>query len=89
MELVRQDMRRQEKEMHELLNKLTSLEEDNLKLKESIHVEQRLRNSISELEDQIAEKNKVIKRPLSSNILLYYSYIYGENYRFTFEKQHF
>ncbi|CAH1108960.1 unnamed protein product [Psylliodes chrysocephalus] len=57
MELVRQDMRRQEKEMHELLNKLTSLEEDNLKLKESIH-------NIKTLQLRLADMKKTLQQEL-------------------------
>ncbi|KAJ8983780.1 hypothetical protein NQ317_000340 [Molorchus minor] len=60
MELVKQDMRRQERDMNELLNKLTQLEDDNTKLKESMLVEQKLRNSITELEDQIITSYKLV-----------------------------
>ncbi|XP_050517432.1 golgin subfamily A member 1 [Diabrotica virgifera virgifera] len=61
MELVKQDMRRLEREMTDHLNKLNTLEEENDKLKDSVLVEQRLRKNIVELEDQIMEKNKNIK----------------------------
>ncbi|CAG9840539.1 unnamed protein product [Diabrotica balteata] len=61
MELVKQDMRRLEREMTDHLNKLNTLEEENDKLKDSVLVEQRLRKNILELEDQIMEKNKNIK----------------------------
>ncbi|VEN39077.1 unnamed protein product [Callosobruchus maculatus] len=61
IELIKQDMRRQEREMNDLMNKLAQLEDENAKLKESVLVEQKLRNNISELEEQISEKNKNIK----------------------------
>ncbi|CAG9854862.1 unnamed protein product [Phyllotreta striolata] len=61
MELVKQDMRRQETETNELHHKLSVLEKENAKLKDVVQVEQRLKHTISELEDQIAEKNKNIK----------------------------
>lgn len=60
MELVKQDMRRQERDMNDLLNKLTQLEEENDKLKESTLIQQKLTKNIVELEDQISEKNKVM-----------------------------
>lgn len=59
MELVKQEMRRQEGDMNELLNKLTQLEEENNKLKESTLIQQKLNKNIAELEDQVSEKNKV------------------------------
>lgn len=59
MELVKQDMRSQEREMNDLLNKLTMLEDENKKLKDNMALEQKLQNTISELEVQISEKNKV------------------------------
>nr|CAH7722862.1 unnamed protein product [Callosobruchus chinensis] len=61
IELIRQDMRRQERETNDLMNKMTELEDENAKLKESVLIEQKLRNNISELEEQISEKNKNIK----------------------------
>lgn len=59
MELVKQDMRRQERDVNDLLSKLTTLEEENQKLKDNMLLEQKLRKTISEFEDQITEKNKV------------------------------
>lgn len=59
MELVKMNMKRQEQEMTDLLNKLGQLEEENVKLKDSKTVEKQLRDTIVELEDQISEKNKV------------------------------
>ncbi|CAG9825421.1 unnamed protein product [Phaedon cochleariae] len=59
MELVKQDMRRQEMEMNDVLAKLSHLEKENHKLNQSVMVEKKLRSSISELEDQISEKNKL------------------------------
>lgn len=59
MEIVKQDMRRQESEMTELLNRITQTEEENKKYKEIKGVEQQLRANIVELEDQLSEKNKV------------------------------
>lgn len=59
MELVKQEMRRQEKDVKELMKKLASLEEENSSLKESRNVEQKLNSSIMDLEDQLSEKNKV------------------------------
>lgn len=61
MEIVKQNMRRQECEMNELLNRITQIEEENkrFKDKEGKGVEQQLRNCISELEEQLLEKNKV------------------------------
>ncbi|RZC32920.1 golgin subfamily A member 1 [Asbolus verrucosus] len=61
MELVKQEKRRQESEMTELLNKLMQVEDENKKHNESKSLEQQLRNNIAELEDQISEKNKNIK----------------------------
>ncbi|XP_019871263.1 golgin subfamily A member 1 [Aethina tumida] len=61
MELVKMNMKRQEQEMTDLLNKLGQLEEENVKLKDSKTVEKQLRDTIVELEDQISEKNKNIK----------------------------
>ncbi|KAG5883231.1 hypothetical protein JTB14_011423 [Gonioctena quinquepunctata] len=61
MEMVKQETRRQEREMNELAAKLAHFEEENSKLKQSILIEQRLRNNIAELEDQLAEKTKNIK----------------------------
>lgn len=61
MEIVRQDMRRQESEMSELLNRITHIEEENKRYKEKENkgVEQQLRANIIDLEDQLNEKNKV------------------------------
>ncbi|KAJ8960902.1 hypothetical protein NQ318_020201 [Aromia moschata] len=61
MELVKQNMRRQETDMNDMLSKLAHLEDENNKLKETKLIEQKLRNSIAELEDQVLEKNKNIK----------------------------
>ncbi|XP_056630414.1 golgin subfamily A member 1 [Diorhabda sublineata] len=61
MELVKQEMRQLEREMSEHLNRLSNLEEENTKLKDSVQIEQRLRKNIEELQEQIAEKNKNIK----------------------------
>lgn len=59
MELVKQDMRSQEREMNDLLNKLSSLEHENSRIKDSLALEHKLQKNIADLEDQIAEKNKV------------------------------
>lgn len=59
MELVRQEMRRQETEMNELLNKTARIEDYDEKLKEYKKVENQLKNTVVDLEDQLAEKNKV------------------------------
>lgn len=59
MEMVKQQMRRQENEMNDLLTKLGSLEDENNKLKESKILEQKLNGNIADLEEQMAEKNKV------------------------------
>ncbi|XP_057651374.1 golgin subfamily A member 1 [Diorhabda carinulata] len=61
MELVKQEIRQLEREMSEHLNRLSNLEEENTKLKDSVQIEQRLRKNIEELQEQIAEKNKNIK----------------------------
>ncbi|CAH1977301.1 unnamed protein product [Acanthoscelides obtectus] len=61
IELIKQDMRRQERETNELMNKLTQLEEENAKLKQGVSLQQKLMNNINELEEQISEKNKTIK----------------------------
>lgn len=45
--------------MNDLLNKLTSIEDENQKLKDNMLLEQKLQKTISELEDQISDKNKV------------------------------
>lgn len=60
MELVKQDMRRQEQDMKELLDKLATLERENLVLKESKNMEEKLNSSLVELEEQLSEKNKVV-----------------------------
>lgn len=48
--------------MNELLNRVNQIEEENkrYKEKESKGIEQHLKNNISELEEQLLEKNKVI-----------------------------
>lgn len=61
MEMIKQKMRRQESEMNDLINKIGNLEDENSKLKESRIIEQKLNSSITDLEDQVAEKNKTIK----------------------------
>lgn len=60
MELVKQDMRRQEQDMKELLDKLATLERENLVLKESKNMEEKLNSSLVEMEEQLSEKNKVV-----------------------------
>lgn len=60
MELVKQDMRRQEQDVKELLDKLATLERENLVLKESKNMEEKLNSSLVELEEQLSEKNKVV-----------------------------
>lgn len=62
MEIVKQNMRRQECEMTDLLNKVVQIEDENKKYreKENKGVEQQLRSTIAELEDQLGEKNKVL-----------------------------
>jgi golgin subfamily A protein 1 len=59
MELVKQEKRRQESEMTDLINKLMQVEDENKKHNEGKALEQDLRNHVAELEDQISEKNKV------------------------------
>lgn len=61
MEIVKQDLRRQENEMSEFLNRITQLEEENkmYKDKETKGIEQELKNTILVLEDQLSDKNKV------------------------------
>ncbi|KAJ3655166.1 hypothetical protein Zmor_014303 [Zophobas morio] len=61
MELVKQEKRRQESEMTDLLNKVVQLEDENKKHIEVKVLEQELRNSVTELEEQLSEKNKNIK----------------------------
>ncbi|KAF7269360.1 golgin 97 [Rhynchophorus ferrugineus] len=61
MEMVKQQMRRQENEMNDLLTKLAALEDENGKLKGSEALEQKLNSNIADLEEQMAEKNKTIK----------------------------
>lgn len=61
MELAKQESRRLESEMTELMNKLTSIEDENkvYKEKENKGIEQELRNNLAVLEEQISDKNKV------------------------------
>lgn len=61
MELVKQETRRQESEMNDLLNRLQFLEEENKKFKdkESRGIEQELKNNLTVLEEQLSDKNKV------------------------------
>lgn len=59
MELIKQEKRRQESEMNDLLHKLSQLEEESKKHTESKQLEKELRNNIVDLEEQISEKNKV------------------------------
>lgn len=61
MEIAKQETRRQESEMNDLLNKINQLEDDNNKYKEkeTKGVEQELRNTVTILEEQLADKNKV------------------------------
>lgn len=61
MEIVRQETRRQENEVTDLLNKISQLEEENkvYKEKETKGIEQELRNNIIVLEEQLSDKNKV------------------------------
>ncbi|CAG9771987.1 unnamed protein product [Ceutorhynchus assimilis] len=61
MELVKQDMRRQEKEMKDLSKKMTALEDENASLKDIRNIEQKLNGTIVDLEEQLSEKNKTIK----------------------------
>jgi golgin subfamily A protein 1 len=61
MELVKQEKRRQESEMTDLINKLMQVEDENKKHNEGKVLEQDLRNHVAELEGQISEKNKNIK----------------------------
>ncbi|KAK9709586.1 GRIP domain [Popillia japonica] len=63
MELAKQESRRLESEMTELMNKLTSIEDENkvYKEKENKGIEQELRNNLAVLEEQISDKNKTIK----------------------------
>lgn len=61
MEMAKRDMRQQEMEMSELTSKISLLEEENkrYKSKENKTVEQELKGTISNLEDQLMDKNKV------------------------------
>ncbi|XP_050307065.1 golgin subfamily A member 1 [Anthonomus grandis grandis] len=61
MELVKQEMRRQETDYKEILSKLAALELENSKLKEGVGAQQQLHGNIIDLEEQLAEKNKTIK----------------------------
>ncbi|XP_022904343.2 golgin subfamily A member 1 [Onthophagus taurus] len=63
MELAKQDVRRQEMEVKELVRKLTLLEEENkiLKDRDNKSLEQELRATLTVLEEQISDKNKLIK----------------------------
>ncbi|KAK5646660.1 hypothetical protein RI129_005124 [Pyrocoelia pectoralis] len=63
MEMTKQDCRRQDIEMTELVNKITVLEGEMkiFKDKEAKSVEQDLKNTIIRLEEQVTEKNKTIK----------------------------
>ncbi|XP_017773071.1 PREDICTED: golgin subfamily A member 1 isoform X2 [Nicrophorus vespilloides] len=63
MELAKQETRRQETEMNDLLNKIGQLEEENkqFKEKETKGIEQELRNTVAVLEEQLSDKNKNIK----------------------------
>lgn len=74
MELVKQDMRRQEQDMKELLDKLATLEREYLLLKESKNMEEKLNSSIVELEEQLSEKNKVVSLYSLYSIWLIYCY---------------
>lgn len=67
MEIVKQETRRQENEMNDLLNRMQLLEEDNrrYKEKEMRGVEQELKNTITVLEEQLTDKNKVTTAPTS------------------------
>lgn len=69
MEIVKQNMRRQECEMNELLSRVTQIEEENKRYldKESKGIEQQLRSCISELEEQLLEKNKVNNHSMITN----------------------
>lgn len=60
MELVKQEKRRQETELSDLAVKVAQLEDDSIKHKETRIIEQQLRKNISELEEQISDKNKVL-----------------------------
>lgn len=61
MELAKQETRRQDNEMTDLLNRVSQLEEENrvFREKETKGIEQELRNNILVLEEQLSDKNKV------------------------------
>lgn len=61
MELAKQETRRQETEMSDLLNRISQLEDENKKFKDkdTRGAEQELKNNIFVLEEQLADKNKV------------------------------
>uniref|UniRef100_A0A1Y1KKD8 Golgin subfamily A member 1 n=1 Tax=Photinus pyralis TaxID=7054 RepID=A0A1Y1KKD8_PHOPY len=63
MEIAKQECRRQDTEMTELVNKISALEGEMkiFKDKEAKSVEQDLKNTIIRLEEQVTEKNKTIK----------------------------
>lgn len=62
MEMAKQETRRQETEMADLSNKINLLEDEikAFKEKENRNVEQDLKNTIAQLEEQVVDKNKVL-----------------------------
>ncbi|KAK9870440.1 hypothetical protein WA026_008008 [Henosepilachna vigintioctopunctata] len=61
IELIKQEKRRQDSELNELLNKMNQLENEHTKLKENELIEKQMKNKIIDLEEQLSEKNKNIK----------------------------
>lgn len=66
VELAKQDMRRQEAEVNELMSRISRLEDENkaFRDKESKNPKQELTNRILTLEEQLENKNKVSRYPL-------------------------
>ncbi|KAF5306416.1 hypothetical protein FQA39_LY08925 [Lamprigera yunnana] len=63
MEMAKQECRRQDVEINDFVNKISTLEDEIKKYKENEtkSVEQDLKSTISRLEEQLTEKNKAIK----------------------------
>lgn len=67
MELVKQETRRQEHEMNDLLARIQQLDEENRRYMEmeSRGIEHDLKNKVSVLEEQLTDKNKVFYKSKS------------------------
>lgn len=65
MEIIKQDSRHKENEITELLGKVAQLEllvKEMKALESKVNVENELRTQVAELEEQLADKNKVTCR---------------------------